>query len=78
MNEKFTPKAAALWSTVPADVKPRILKNVFCVKCRCAVEIVNFTGEEERGDLILKGQCARCGHEVARVIETSETNWGNN
>ena len=78
MNERFTPAAAALWSTVPAEVKPRILKKVFCVQCRCAVEIVNFSGEEERGDLILTGQCARCGHAVVRVIETSEMNWGNN
>lgn len=72
-GEKFTTQAAVLWSTIPKEARARILANVFCVKCRGAVEIVNFSGEEENGDLILKGSCAKCGHEVVRMVETSET-----
>ena len=52
--------------------RARILANVFCVECRGSVQIVNFTGEEREGDLYLKGTCAKCGHAVVRMVETSE------
>lgn len=75
---KFTPRAAVLWASIPKEARTRILANVFCVKCRDGVEITNFTGEEEKGDLISKGACARCGHEVARLVETSESDKSQN
>ena len=75
---RFSPGAAVLWGTLPDDVKKRILKNVFCVKCCQAVEITNFTVTNKDGGLILKGQCAKCGHEVIRVVEGSGTNWEKN
>lgn len=75
---KFSTKAAVLWSTVPKEARPRILANVFCVKCRDSVPIVDFTGEEQKGDVILKGKWAKCGHEVVRAVETSEHNNSGN
>ena len=69
---QFTAKAAVLWGTIPKEARERILAAVFCVKCRDAVTITNFTGEEEKGDVILKGSCAVYGHEVVRVVEMSE------
>jgi hypothetical protein len=79
MNDgQFTPKAALLWAMIPKEAQIRILANVFCVKCRGSVQIVNFTGEEEKGDVILKGSCAKCGHEVVRVVETSESDHSKN
>lgn len=75
---QFSPRAAVLWSAIPDDARKRIVKNVFCVKCGTWVEIVKFTATERDGDIILKGQCADCGHEVIRVVETSETNWEKN
>lgn len=79
MNEgQFTPRAAVLWSTIPQEARERILAAVFCVKCRTSVQITQFTGEEKNGDVFLKGACANCGHEVVRVVETSEEdNSGN-
>ena len=75
---QFSPQAAVLWGTIPKEARERILANVFCVKCRTSVQITNFTGEERKGDVILKGSCAKCGHEVVRVVETSERdNSGN-
>lgn len=68
----FTPQAAVLWGTIPQEARVRILANVFCVKCRGSVMITKYTGEEENGDLILKGACAKCGQKVVRVVETSE------
>ena len=79
MNEgKFTMRAAVLWGTIPKEARARILANVFCVKCGGSVTMTNYTGEERKGDVHLKGSCAKCGHEVVRVVETSERdNSGN-
>jgi hypothetical protein len=71
-DEKFTLRAAVLWATMPQVARARILANVFCVKCRDSVQIRNFTGEERKGDVYLKGSCAKCLHEVVRVVEMSE------
>lgn len=71
-------QAEVLWGTIPPEVKDRILKHVFCVKCRTSVEIVDYTKTERRGDLILRGRCAACGHEVVRIVETSEATPPNN
>lgn len=75
---QFTAKAAVRWGTIPKAARARILANVFCVKCRDSVLIKNFSGEEEKGDLILKGLCGQCGHEVVRVVETSEADHAGN
>ncbi len=77
-NGQFTAKAAVLWGMIPKEARVRILANVFCVKCRGSVTITRFTGEEQNGDVVLRGVCAKCGHEVVRVVETSEhDNSGN-
>ena len=77
-NGQFTPKAAVWWATVPKEARARILANVFCPACRGNVEMVKFTGEEKKGDVILKGACAKCGHAVVRVVETSERDSSGN
>jgi rRNA maturation endonuclease Nob1 len=71
-DEQFTMRAATLWATIPREARERILKNVFCAECGGSVEIIEFKGEEHKGNLVLTGSCAQCGHEVARVVETSQ------
>jgi hypothetical protein len=71
-NDQFTARAAVLWGTIPRQACEQILKNVFCADCRGSVEIINFTGEVSEGNLVLKGSCAKCGHAVARLVETSQ------
>jgi hypothetical protein len=75
---QFTPRAALLWSAIPSAKRELLLANVFCVRCRGSVTIVDFTGEEQHGDVILRGVCAQCGHKVARVVETSEVDHSGN
>ena len=70
--KKFSPKAELLWSTIWPEAKERILHAVWCGNCRTSVEIVDFTGKEKSGDVVLEGRCARCGERVCRVVETSE------
>jgi len=68
----FSPLALLLWSLIPKDTRSRILKNVYCTQCRTSVEIVEYEGTEKDGNVILTGRCKACGHEVVRVVETSE------
>jgi hypothetical protein len=77
-DEQFTVQAATLWSTIPRDAREQILKNVFCGQCGGSVEIIKYTGEERDGNLVLKGSCAQCGQQVARVVETSEVDSSGN
>ncbi len=74
----FSTQAGVLWGTIPREARERILKNVFCGKCRGSVEMVRFTGKEENGDVILKCSCAVCGQAVVRVVETSERDLSGN
>ena len=77
-EEQFTARAAALWGAIPTQARERLLKNVFCRNCRGSVEIIKFTGEERAGNLVLKDLCAKCGHAVARVVETSQVDSSGN
>jgi len=75
---KFTTEAALLWGGIPVEIQKRILKNAFCAKCHVVVELVDYTGTVENGDLVLDGSCAVCGHAAARVVETSQASHENN
>ena len=77
-KEKFTFEADLLWDGIPVELQKHILKNAFCAKCNVVVEIVNYYGTVENGDLILDGICAFCGHAAARVVETSKISHKNN
>jgi len=69
---KFTRPAAKLWAKVPAHAKKLLLSNVWCVQCRHAVTITDFTGTVVGGDLVLEGLCSKCRGDVARVIEMGD------
>jgi len=65
----LTPQARRVWGTVSGDLQLKILNNVWCVGCRKTTGIGNVGGKIERGMLVLRGVCTRCGGEAARVIE---------
>ena len=67
----FTPPAAKLWRSIPAEARKSLLSNVWCVDCRHSVTITNFTGVVKGGDLLLVGLCSACRRDVARLIESS-------
>jgi TusA-related sulfurtransferase len=57
------------WMEIPAAARERLLGNVWCGRCSKAVTIREFTIQDERFGLVLKGSCAVCGQPVARVVE---------
>ncbi len=67
----FTPPARERWESIPADIRRRLLANVWCGKCRHEVTITCFSGPIKGGDLLLVGQCAECHGDVVRVVEGS-------
>ena len=68
---QFSPEAAKLWEEIPVECQEEILDNVFCSHCRDSVRIIDYSGSVASGDLLLKGSCAICGHDVARLVEGS-------
>jgi len=69
--DKFslTPQAFRIWINIPGDIQIKILNNVWCRTCSEITGIGNVSGKIEKGMLILKGICTRCGNPVARVIK---------
>ena len=71
MSVKFTTEAQTVWNSIPPQMQERLLCNVWCTHCSGVTTISEFTGEVENGDLILRGSCASCGGNVARVVEST-------
>jgi hypothetical protein len=65
----FTPDARKRWESIPAEIRQRLLTNVWCGQCRREVTITNFSGTLKGEDLLLKGKCSECHGDVARMIE---------
>ena len=69
MTSTFPPDAKRLWDAILPYHKTQILNNVWCGDCRKVTTIVHYTGKVECTDLVLEGECERCGGKVARLIE---------
>jgi transposase-like protein len=69
MNDNFTAEANAAWKNIPTWVQQELLSKVWCPHCRKSTTMNEFGGEVEREDLVLRGRCASCGGEIARVVE---------
>ncbi len=67
----FTKPARERWQSIPADLRQRLLSNVWCGQCGNETAITHFSGTISDGNLLLEGACAECRGEVARVIEDS-------
>jgi hypothetical protein len=67
----FTRPARQRWESIPAEIRQRLLTNVWCMQCRHEVTITSFSGTVKGGNLLLVGKCAECHGDVARVIEGS-------
>ena len=60
--------AAVKWGKISEAYQKMLLDNVFCGKCKMTT-IVDYTIENNGSDIVLRGKCAKCGGNVARVIE---------
>ena len=69
MSREFTTKAKILWDTIPLQIQEQLINNVWCPHCSSKTTITDFKGGIENKSLVLTGNCAKCGGNVARVIE---------
>ena len=69
MTGNFSPDAQRLWDALPTLHKTQVLNNVWCGDCGQVTTIVHYAGKVEGTDLVLEGECERCGGKVARLIE---------
>ena len=68
-KRRMTNEALKIWMGLPADIRSKILSNVWCSDCRTAVTICDYNAGFGGGVLVLRGFCSACGHKVARVLE---------
>lgn len=68
-TQTFTPQGQWFWDSIPEHIQAKIIGAVWCPHCREKTTIVNFKGSIKQGDLLLRGECIRCGGSVARLIE---------
>ena len=57
------------WEAIPKEFKERIIFNVWCSHCGDVVEILDYKVYSAGRDILLRGRCAVCGGEVARLVE---------
>ncbi|MEN1970619.1 hypothetical protein WMZ97_21500 [Lentibacillus sp. N15] len=64
-------KAQEQWNQIPEWAREKIIHNVFCVSCVGTTTVTDYKIEMAgfRDDIVLRGKCQKCGHEVARYIE---------
>ena len=62
-------EALKIWLDLPADIRSKILSNVWCGQCRTAVTICDYGTDFDGGVMVLRGFCGNCGHKIARVLE---------
>jgi hypothetical protein len=68
-QNRLEDNAMAKWMAIPQIDRAMIMKSVWCGGCRSTTTIVDYQVQSEKQDLVLKGYCAKCGNEVARVVE---------
>ena len=56
------------WNYIDKEHQKLIIENVFCRNCKVTT-IVDYSIIEDEYGVILKGQCKKCGNDVARVID---------
>ena len=57
------------WMKISENIWEKIEHNVFCVKCKRAVHIVDYEVEMSNIAPIITEKCKTCGHVLRRVIE---------
>jgi hypothetical protein len=57
------------WLSIPAEMRQKLERNVWCGHCTDVVQIEQFIVKEIKAGIVLEGKCKKCGNGVARVID---------
>ncbi|QQE79167.1 hypothetical protein [Alicyclobacillus sp. SO9] len=71
MKEENVTHIAAMqkWKSFPEYARNLILNNVWCTRCLDVRGLTRYTVEPSGPDIVLRGNCPVCNHEVARTVE---------
>jgi len=61
-------EALRRWTAVLEEFRIKVLNNVFCSKCYTTT-VVDYSFTAEKGGVLIKGKCCKCGKDVARFVE---------
>ncbi|MHB8061236.1 MAG: hypothetical protein ACYDG2_01170 [Ruminiclostridium sp.] len=61
-------KAIRKWRKVPKNIQELLVNNVFCSACGVTT-IVEYSINNDKFGVLLKGKCKKCGKDVARLVE---------
>lgn len=61
-------KAAQKWFKIPKNIQEQLIDNAFCSACGLTT-IVEYTLNNDKFGILLKGKCEKCGKSVARLVE---------
>ena len=57
------------WKKIPEHIRKLLLANAFCYNCGTTEFAPGYTLRMRRGCVLIKGCCAKCGAEVARLCD---------
>ena len=60
--------AAQKWNKIPKNVQDMLISNVFCSNCGVTT-IVDYSMQNDKFGILLKGKCKKCGRDVGRLVE---------
>lgn len=70
MSNRIDIKAAQKLAKIPSQIQKHIIDNVFCGNCTVST-IVDYSIENDKYGVLLKGKCKKCGRDIARLVEDS-------
>lgn len=62
-------EAAKKWNTIQKNIQELLLNNVYCSACGTTTTIIEYSINNHKTGIILKGKCKKCNKSVARVVE---------
>jgi len=62
-------KAMKMWNELPDDFRKRVIENEYCITCRSDTSIVDYSITDDKGNILIKGKCAKCGSILIRVVD---------
>jgi hypothetical protein len=68
-NNIISYEAMKKWLGIDEVTRSKLIRNVWCSKCRDETTIHNFSVEMDKLGIVLEGFCLKCNHSVARMIE---------
>ena len=54
MTNESSKQALGIWTAMPADIRAKIISNVFCGQCRGVVTIADYSVELVMPDVVLR------------------------